>query len=269
MSDLDSLHAHLSTMGRVVLGYSGGVDSGLLAVVARRALGRERFLAVIGQSASYPEVQAQAALTLASRFDIPVLEIATRELQDPRYLSNSPERCYFCKSELWACLQNVADERGFDTLIDGTNADDLGQHRPGLRAAAERRVRSPLAELGWSKEAVRNAARALDIPIWDAPAAPCLSSRILYGLEITSDRLRQVEQGESYLRTLGVNGDLRVRHHGDKARLEVVPGQMELVRKNWDVIEAYFAGLGFGVVELDPHGYRRGGLLAIASPAIR
>ena len=255
-------------MGRVVLGYSGGVDSGLLAVVARRALGPERFLAVIGQSASYPEVQAQAAITLASRFDIPVLEIRTWELEDPRYLRNSTERCYFCKSELWGRLQTVVRERGFDTLIDGTNADDLGEHRPGLRAAAERAVRSPLAELGFSKQAVRNAARALGIPIWDAPAAPCLSSRVRYGLEITSDRLRQVEQGESYLRSLGVHGDLRVRHHGDTARLEVAPDQMVLLRNNWDGIEAFFAGLGFGVVELDPDGYRRGGLLAIAPQAM-
>ena len=269
MSDLDSLRSHLSAMGRVVLGYSGGVDSGLLAVVARETLGRDRFLAVIGQSASYPEVQAQAALTLARRFDIPVLQIETRELQDPRYLSNTTERCYFCKSELWARLQQVVKERAFDTLIDGTNADDLGEHRPGLRASVERRVRSPLAELGWTKQAVRNAARALDIPIWDAPAAPCLSSRVLYGLPITPDRLRQVEQGESFLRTLGVSGDLRVRHHGEKARLEVGPDQMDRVRKHWHGVEAFFAGLGFSAVELDPDGYRRGGLLAIAPRAMR
>jgi len=269
MSDLDSLRAHLSTMGRVVLGYSGGVDSGLLAVVARQTLGRERLLAVIGQSASYPEAQAQTALALASRFDVPVLEIETRELQDPRYLSNSTERCYFCKTELWTRLHQVLTERGFDTLIDGTNADDLGKHRPGLRAAAERAVRSPLAELGWTKHAVRSAARALGIPLWSAPAAPCLSSRVLYGLEITPERLRQVEQGEAYLRTLGVSGDLRVRHHGDKARIEVVPDQMDRLRTNWASIETFFGGLGFGLVELDPNGYRRGGLLAIAPRAMR
>jgi pyridinium-3,5-biscarboxylic acid mononucleotide sulfurtransferase len=269
MSDLDSLRAHLSTMGRVLLGYSGGVDSGLLAVVARQALGRDRFLAVIGQSASYPQVQAQAALALARRFDVPVLEIETRELQDPRYLSNSTERCYFCKSELWTRLHEVVRERGFDTLIDGTNADDLGEHRPGLRAAAERRVRSPLAELGWTKPAVRTAARALGIPSWNAPAAPCLSSRVLYGLEITPDRLQQIEQGEAYIRGLGVTGDLRVRHHGDKARLEVEPDQMDRLRTNWAGIETFFAGLGFDLVELDPNGYHRGGLLAIASQVMR
>ncbi|MEA2724221.1 MAG: pyridinium-3,5-biscarboxylic acid mononucleotide sulfurtransferase [Gemmatimonadales bacterium] len=264
MAQLQILRDHLSTLGRVLLGYSGGVDSGLLAVAARQALGRNDFLAVTGRSASYPAVQADAAVELAQRFDIPVLEVDTHELEDPRYLTNSTDRCYFCKSELWTRLHDVARERGFDTVIDGTNADDLGEHRPGLRAAAERHIRSPLAELGWTKQDVRDAARDLGLPIWDAPAAPCLSSRVLYGLEITPERLRQVEHGEAYLRSLGVSGDLRVRHHGDKARVEVAPDQMERLRGSWDSIAAVFIELGFVAVELDPAGYRRGGLLAIA-----
>jgi uncharacterized protein len=267
MSSLDCLRAHLTTLGRVVLGYSGGVDSTLLAVVGRQSLGRERFLAVIGRSASLGEAQTQTALELAGAYDITVLELATHELEDPRYLSNSTERCYFCKTELWTRLQQVVRQRGFDTLIDGTNADDLGEHRPGLRAAAELGVRSPLAELGWTKQAVRDAARELGIPSWNAPAAPCLSSRVMYGLEITPARLRQVDRGEAYLRTLGVTGDLRVRHHGQTARLEVSPDQMELLRSNWATIHAFFVSLGFGGVELDPHGYRRGGLLAFAQQA--
>ena len=269
MAELDKLRAHLTTMGRVILGYSGGVDSGVLAVAARQALGQERFLAVIGRSASYPEVQARTAVELAHQFDIPILEVETHELEDPRYLSNPTDRCYFCKSELWIRLHAVLQGRGFDTLIDGTNADDLGEHRPGMRAAAEQSVRSPLAELGWTKQAVRDAAHELGLPNWDAPAAPCLSSRVLYGLEITPDRLRQVEQGEEYLRDLGVSGDLRVRHHGGKARLEVTPDQMDRLRANWGTIHAFFAGLGFTAVELDPQGYRRGGLLAIAPRALQ
>ncbi len=269
MADLDILRTHLATLGRVILGYSGGVDSGLLAVAARQALGTERFLAVTGRSASYPAVQADAAVELAERFDVPTLEVETHELEDPRYLRNSTERCYFCKSELWVRLHEIASERGFDTIIDGTNADDLGEHRPGLRAAAELRVRSPLAELGWTKQDVRNAARELGLPIWNAPAAPCLSSRVTYGLEITPERLRQVEEGEVYLRSLGVTGDLRVRHHGQRARLEVAPDQMDRLRANWKAIGAMFVGLGFTAVELDPRGYRRGGLLAIDPRAPR
>jgi pyridinium-3,5-biscarboxylic acid mononucleotide sulfurtransferase len=266
MSDLEQLRAHLASLGRVILGYSGGVDSALLAVVGAQTLGRDRFLAVIGRSASYPEAQAQTALALAQRFDIPLLEIETRELDDPRYLSNSIDRCYFCKNELWARLGAIARARGFDNVVDGTNADDLGEHRPGLRASAERGVRSPLAELGWTKQAVRATARELGLPLWDAPAAPCLSSRVRYGLAITPERLRQVELGEAFLRRLGVTGDLRVRHHGDKARLEVGLEQITLLRSQWPAVDRVFTSLGFAEVELDPNGYRRGGLLALVSP---
>jgi pyridinium-3,5-biscarboxylic acid mononucleotide sulfurtransferase len=266
MTDLDLLRRHLLGYGRVLLGYSGGVDSALLAVAGRQALGPERFLAVIGRSASYPEAQWRAAVELAGRYDVPLLEVDTGELADPRYLRNPTDRCYFCKTELWTRLGTVARARGFETVIDGTNADDLGEHRPGLRAAEQHKVRSPLAELGWTKAMVREASHALGLPTWDAPAAPCLSSRVVYGLEITPRRLRQVEEGEAYLRALGVTGDLRVRHHGDRARLEVAPDQMARVRGEWLAVERFFSGLGFGSVELDPAGYRRGGLLALAFP---
>ena len=264
MTTLDALERHLAGMGRVLLGYSGGVDSALLAVAGTRALGRERFLAVIGRSASYPEAQWRAAVQVATRFGVPLEELDTRELDDPRYVRNAPDRCYFCKSELWSRLGAVAAERDFDAVIDGTNADDLGEHRPGLRAGRERAVRSPLAELGWTKADVRRVSRDLELPTWDAPAAPCLSSRIRYGLEVTPDRLRQVELGEAFLRGLGVEGDLRVRHHGDAARLEVLPAAMVLVRAAWPLVEARFRALGFAAVELDPSGYRRGGLLSLA-----
>jgi len=266
MTDLDLLRRHLLGYGRVLLGYSGGVDSALLAVAGRQALGGERFLAVIGRSASYPEAQWRTAVELAGRYDVPLLEVDTGELADPRYLRNPTDRCYFCKTELWTRLGEVARARGFDTIIDGTIADDLGEHRPGLRAAEQHKVRSPLAELGWTKAMVREASRALGLRTWDAPAAPCLSSRVVYGLEITPRRLRQVEEGEAYLRSLGVAGDLRVRHHGDRARLEVAADQMARVRGEWPAVEGFFSGLGFGSVELDPAGYRRGGLLALASP---
>jgi uncharacterized protein len=264
MTDLDQLRRHLLGLGKVLLGYSGGVDSALLAVVGSGTLGADRFLAVIGRSASYPEAQWRTAVHLAERFGVPLLELDTRELEDPRYLRNDTDRCYFCKSELWRRLGEVARLKGFDTIIDGTNADDLGEHRPGLRAGREGGIRSPLAELGWSKQAVREASRDLGLPTWDAPAAPCLSSRVRYGLDITAERLRQVEAGEAFLRGEGITGDLRVRHHGTAASVEVTPAEMALLRSRWKAVERFFTGLGFEQVELDPHGYRRGRLLALA-----
>jgi uncharacterized protein len=264
MTDVDQLRRHLQGLGKVLLGYSGGVDSALLAVVGSQSLGAGRFLAVIGRSSSYPEAQWQTAVGLAQRYDVPMLELDTRELEDPRYLRNDTNRCYFCKSELWSRLAEVARDQGFDTIIDGTNADDLGEHRPGLRAGREGGIRSPLAELGWTKEAVRAASHELGLPTWGAPAAPCLSSRVRYGLEITPGRLRQVEEGEAYLRAQGVVGDLRVRHHGTHATVEVAPAEMGLLRSRWHAVERFFAKLGFERVELDPSGYRRGGLLTLA-----
>jgi uncharacterized protein len=262
MSDLDLLIGHLSPLGPALLGYSGGVDSALLAVAARQALGADRFLAVIGRSPSYPAVQYRDALATARRFDVPLLEIDTHEMDDPSYRANPVNRCYFCKHELWQRLGEVARDRGFSTILDGTNADDLTEHRPGLRAAAEQSIRSPLAELGWAKAMVRAAARELGIPTWDAPAAPCLSSRVEYGLEVTEARLNQIEQGEALLRALGVVGDLRVRHHGERARIEVAPDQFALVDEEWPGIEVAFRSLGFATVERDARGYRRGGLLS-------
>ncbi len=269
MTDLDPLRRHLLGYGRVLLGYSGGVDSALLAVVGRQALGPDRFLAVVARSASYPEAQWRGAVELARRYDVPLLEVETGELADPRYLANPTNRCYFCKTELWSRLHDVALARGFDSVIDGTNADDVGEHRPGLQAAAEHRVCSPLVELGWTKARVRLASRTLGLLTWDAPAAPCLSSRVMYGLTITPRRLRQVEDGEAFLRELGVTGDLRVRHHGARARIEVAPEQVAMLRAKWTGVAERFEALGFDAVELDPAGYRRGGLLALAprSPA--
>ncbi len=262
MTSVAALDAHLAGLGRVLLGYSGGVDSAFLAVAGRRAIGRSRLLAVIGRSDSYPATQYRDALAIARRFDVALLETDTHELEDPDYRRNAPDRCYFCKTELWRRLGSIARAEGYDTIIDGTNADDLREHRPGLRAAAEWQIRSPLAELGWTKAMVRQAARELGLPTWDAPAAPCLSSRIRYGLEVTPERLAQIEAAEAYLRGLGVTGDLRVRHHGAEASVEVVPAMRSFVEERWDAVVARLCGLGFTAVRLDPLGYRRGGLLA-------
>lgn len=263
MVDIKSLLALLAGLDSALLGYSGGVDSALLAVSARRALGRDRFLAVIGRSASYPAVQYGQAIGLARQFDVPLFELDTHELEDERYRANAPDRCYFCKHELWSELTALASARGFSCILDGTNADDTGEHRPGMRAASEWNVRSPLAELGWTKQDVRGAARALGIPIWDAPAAPCLASRVRYGVEVTEERLAQVEQAELAVRSVGVTGNLRVRHLDTRARVEVDPAELPLVREHWAQIEPAVRAAGFAAVELDEQGYRRGALLAL------
>jgi uncharacterized protein len=267
MPNVDELAAHLGALPSAVLGYSGGVDSAVLAVVGTRVLGSDRFVAVIGRSASYPAVQWEAATALAARFSIPLLEVDTHELEDASYVANPVNRCYFCKSELWRTLGAVAAQRGFAILLDGTNADDLREHRPGAAAGTERQVHSPFVALGWTKNDVRRAAHDLGLPTWDAPAAPCLSSRIQYGLAVTPERLGQVEAAEAVIRGFGVAMDLRVRHHGSRARVEVAPDERGLVERQWEAISRRLMALGFDEVELDPRGYRRGGLLPLHSPA--
>jgi len=267
MSDsLADLRALVRTFPSALLGYSGGVDSALLAVVLRQELGRDRMLAAIGRSASYPEAQWRTARDVADRFDVPVLEVDTHELEDPRYLANPTNRCFYCKTELWNRLVPLAQERGLAVVCDGTNADDLREHRPGKAAGLNAGVRSPLAEAGLTKADVRAASRELGLPTWDAPAAPCLSSRVQYGLSITPSRLRQVEQGEAFLRELGVAGDLRLRHHGDAARIEVEPSWIPWIEARRAAITDRLTTLGFARVEIDPRGYRRGSLLERSSP---
>lgn len=263
MSDLAALERHLGTFGRLLLGYSGGVDSALLAVAGARALGPDRFLAVLGRSPSVPAAQLESARALAATHAVPLLEIDTFELDDPAYRANPENRCYFCKRELWSRLAAVAAARGFDAIADGTNADDLADHRPGVRAADERGIRSPLAELGWRKPHIRAVSQALGLATWNQPAAPCLASRIRYGLPVTAERLRQVESGEAFLRGLGIEGDLRVRHHDAVATIEVRPGATAIVEASWHALVAHFAELGFDDVRLDPRGYRRGALLDV------
>lgn len=263
MDELSRLAATLRSYRSVLVGYSGGVDSSLVAVVARRALGPDRMAAAIGHSASYPGEQRARAVALAHRFAIPLLEIPTSELDHPDYRANPTNRCYFCKQVLWAHLVPLARARGLRVVVDGTNADDLapGEHRPGFAAGRAWGVRTPLAELGFTKRAVREAARALGLPNWDAPAAPCLSSRVKYGLTITQARLGQVEAAEAALRELGFRGDVRVRHLGDAARVEVGGAELEAARARWPAIAARLLALGFATAELDPEGYRRGAMI--------
>ena len=262
---MQALRALVRTYPSVLLGYSGGVDSALLAVVLREELGKDRMLAAIGRSASYPEAQWRTAIDVARRFDIPLVEIHTHELEDANYLANPTNRCFYCKTELWDRLVPLARERGLEVVCDGTNADDLHEHRPGKAAGSNAGVRSPLAEVGLTKAEIRATSRELGLPTWDAPAAPCLSSRVQFGLAITPTRLKQVEAGEAYLRELGVEGDLRVRHMGDVARIEVESRWIPWIEERRETITSRLVALGFVQVVIDPRGYRRGSLLERSS----
>ncbi len=252
--------------GSVLVGFSGGVDSAYLACVAVDTLGPGHVLAVIGRSATYPEAQWARAREVADRFSVPVLEVATDELADPRYAANPVNRCYFCKDELWSRLQPVATEHGMAVIVDGTNADDRGDHRPGMLAARERDVASPLAELGFTKDDIRVLSHRRGIPTWSQPSSPCLASRLPYGTEVTPERLDKVERAEAGLRALGIRGNLRVRFFGEKAKVELDADELtrwqrepERARLERAVLDA-----GFAEVEVDPRGFRSGALNRLA-----
>ncbi len=256
------LAAWLRARGRVAIGFSGGVDSAYLAVAACRALGAENVLAIIGRSASYPAEQWATARRVAESFQVPVLELDTDEMNDPRYAANPANRCYFCKTELWGKLVPAAAERGFRTVVDGTNADDVSGYRPGMQAAHENAVASPLAEIGFTKAEIRARSRALGLPTWQQPASPCLSSRLPYGTSVTPERLRRIELAERAVRHLGIVGDMRVRYHDDVARVELAPGELAhwLDPQRAETLRAAVSAAGFARVALDLRGFRSGSL---------
>jgi pyridinium-3,5-biscarboxylic acid mononucleotide sulfurtransferase len=255
----DRLVETLRGYGRVAVAYSGGVDSTVVAQAAHEALG-DAVIAVTAVSDSLAAGELEEAEDLARRIGIRHRVIRTDEFADPNYLRNQSDRCYFCKSELYGRLSGLLGELGVDVIASGANTDDLGDHRPGMRAAAENGVRHPLQECGLGKPEVRALAQAWGLPTWDKPATPCLSSRIAYGEEVSPERVRMIDQAEQWLRRRGLRV-LRVRYHkGDLARIEVprddLPGLVDLQVRG-ELIAA-FRALGFKFVTLDLEGFRSG-----------
>ena len=259
---LDPLEAQLKPLGRVCVAFSGGVDSSVVLAVATRVLGAGRVLAFTAVSETYRDDELAAARAFAESLGVRHLTWQTRELDDQRFVANTRDRCYYCKSTLLEAMARAAADAGIEALVDGANRDDLGDERPGLRASAERGVRHPLIEAGLGKAAVRALARALDLPAWSKPAEACLASRIAYDEPVTADKLRQVAAAEDVLRELGLGPELRVRHHGAIARIEL-PADAVQRAAGPDLREAVtrrLRALGFTYVALDLQGFRSGSM---------
>jgi uncharacterized protein len=255
---LQQMRAILRSLGSALVAYSGGVDSALVMAVAHQELG-ERALACIGVSPSYPTREMRAAIKLAEDLGVPFRLIDTEEYLDPDYAANPANRCYFCKTELHGQLQAIARAEGWAAVVDGNNASDLGDYRPGMTAAREHGVRSPLIEAGITKDDVRALAQALGLPVWDKPAMACLSSRVPHGTPITPDLLRQIEDAEDTLAALGFR-QFRVRHHGDLARIELPDEDLPGALAQRAAIVAGAKAAGYRFVTLDLAGFHSGSL---------
>ena len=244
----------------VIVAYSGGVDSSYVAYIANAELG-PRAVCITGQSASLPAYQREEIDRVVEKFGFQHEVIQTDELENPGYSANNPDRCFFCKDELYTKLESVARGRGIQNIVDGSTVDDLGDYRPGRRAATQHAVRSPLIEVGLSKTEVRELSRRATLPTWDKPASPCLSSRIAYGTTVTIERLSKVDRGEEILREFGFR-EFRVRHHDQLVRLEIAQAEMDRVMRKevFQQLAARFRELGFKYVTLDLEGFRSGSM---------
>lgn len=256
----------LEQMESVAVAFSGGVDSTLLLRVARETLG-ERVLAVTADSETTPRHEMEEAKRLASEFNVKHLVIQSDELNSAEYVRNTPEKCYLCKKSRFSAIAAIAKSFGLAWVADGSNVDDQGDFRPGMKAVLELGVRSPLLEAGFSKADIRALSKSLGLSTWDKPPYACLATRIPYGSPITAEKLRQIDAGEDYIRAMSISRQVRVRHYGDTARIELAPEditkllEIEMRRR----VTAFFKHLGFKFVTLDLEGYRMGSLNAEVS----
>jgi len=255
---LERLQKTLRTMKRVAIAFSGGVDSAFLVKIAYDVLGAN-VLAITAVSPTYPKRELRQAEYLAQTIGVPHIIISSEEMKNERFSRNLPNRCYYCKKELFSKIQKIASEKKLDYILDGSTADDTLDYRPGAKALKEMDVRSPLKEVGLTKQEIRELSRSMRLESWDKPASACLASRFPYGVEITRARLKQVEQAEDFLHSLGIR-QVRVRYHHELARIEVAKDEFQkIIRYSNDIVKN-FKKLGFTYIALDIEGYRTGSL---------